>query len=65
MMSPIVPPEDVPFTERGDPRYRFLFGKLVLMLKKRNPQPNERVADTRDHDPGCDKFNIGMVARGD
>ena len=54
MMSPIVPPKDAPFMERGDPRYRFLFGKKVLKSKKRKPQPNEGVVDTEVQDPRFD-----------
>ena len=65
MMSPTVTPEDVPFVEMGDPRYRFLFGKEVLMLTKGKPQPNKRFTDAVDWDLRCDGFNIGMLARGD
>ena len=35
MISPIVPPEDAPCMERSDPRYRFLFGILVVTKKTR------------------------------
>ena len=54
-----------PFVERGDPRYRFLFGKEVSMLKKRKPQSNNGVTNKEDQDPGCDRFNRGMMERGD
>ena len=65
MTSPTMPPKDALFVEKGDPRYRFLFGKEVLMSTKRKPQPNEGVTDTEDQDPGCDGFNIGMMATSD
>ena len=60
-----MPPEDVPIVVRGNPRYRFLFGKWELTLTKRKPEPTEVVTDSGDQDSGCDGFNIGMMLRDD
>ena len=59
------PTQGFPIYGEGWSKVPLPFWKIGVEVEKKEASTERGVADLRDQGPGCDGFNIGMLARGD